>query len=79
MKNVQNAPLTSFRVILEHNKNIWRPFLEYKKLDILKYAKENKVNWIEDSTNSDKKYFRNKVRIEEIPKLKRENPLPNAK
>ena len=72
MKNVQNAPLTSFRGILEYNKNIWRPLLEYKKLDILKYAKENKLNWIEDSTNSEKKYFRNKVRIEEIPKLKRE-------
>lgn len=74
MKHIQNAPITSFRGVLEFNKNIWRPFLKCRKNEILEYANINKLNWVDDSTNDEKNYLRNKIRIEDIPKLKINNP-----
>lgn len=74
MKYIQNAPLTSYRGVLELNKNIWRPLLKFSKNEILEFAIKNNLNWIEDTTNDDKNYLRNKIRIEDIPKLKINNP-----
>ncbi len=49
--------------------DIIRPLLSYPKSDLLAYAKNNKLAWREDSTNSDPKYLRNYIRQEIIPKL----------
>ena len=73
MKYIQNAPITSFRGILDFNNNIWRPFLDIEKSVLKKYALNNELYWIEDSTNFNKKYLRNKIRIDGIPKLKQSN------
>ncbi len=43
---------------------IYRPMLNITKDEIYKYAKENKVKFIEDSSNSTDKYLRNRVRKE---------------
>jgi tRNA(Ile)-lysidine synthase len=74
MKYIQKAPITSFRGVLEFNKNIWRPLLKFSKKDILEYANFNKLNWVYDSTNENLNYLRNKIRIEEIPKIKNKTP-----
>ena len=66
MKYKQNAPITSFRGILEIDGNKWRPLLDFKKSDIKKYAIKNNLNWIEDSTNFDLNFLRNSVRHDEI-------------
>lgn len=75
MKHKQKAPITSFRGILESSNNIWRPLLDIKKNEILKYAQSYNIKWVEDSTNSDMKFLRNKIRIQDVPKIKKENPL----
>ncbi len=49
--------------------SILRPFIDKSKLEILEYAKQNKLKWREDSTNLDKTYLRNHVRQEIVPKL----------
>lgn len=54
---------------LRSREDIKRPLLNYKKQDILDYAKKNKITWREDSTNADEKYLRNYVRAKIIPKL----------
>ncbi|WGH27912.1 MAG: tRNA lysidine(34) synthetase TilS [Candidatus Bostrichicola ureolyticus] len=48
--------------ISEINGKIIRPILSFTKEDILKYAKENKIEWREDSSNKSIKYLRNNIR-----------------
>lgn len=42
---------------------IIRPFLKAKKEELKKYLEEKQVKWVEDFSNSDEKYLRNKIRI----------------
>lgn len=44
--------------------NLIRPLLGYSKQQILSYAKSNNLEWREDSTNTNPKYLRNKLRLE---------------
>jgi tRNA(Ile)-lysidine synthase len=54
--------------------NILRPLLFASKEDILQYARENKLQWREDSSNESNKYQRNLLRLDVIPLLKKINP-----
>ncbi len=56
--------------IPEINNKIIRPLLSFSREEILKYAKENTINWREDSSNVKTDYLRNKLRLEVIPKYK---------
>jgi tRNA(Ile)-lysidine synthase len=60
--------------IPEVNDNIVRPLLPFKREDIEKFAKQKKLKWKEDSSNSSTKYLRNKLRHDVIPILKGINP-----
>ena len=51
-----------------------RPLLPFSKKEILVYAKQNKLQWREDASNSDTKYVRNKLRHNVIPLLKEMQP-----
>lgn len=54
--------------------NIVRPLLFATRADIENYAKNNKLLFREDSSNSSDKYIRNKLRHKVIPVLKEINP-----
>ena len=60
--------------IPEVNENIVRLMLPFKREDIEKFAKQKKLKWREDSSNSSTKYLRNKLRHDVIPILKGINP-----
>lgn len=60
--------------IPEVNGNVIRPLLIFSRDEIENYAKENKIEWCEDSSNASDKYFRNKIRHHVIPILKELNP-----
>ena len=60
--------------IPEINGNIIRPILPFSREEIESYAKSNKLNWREDSSNITTKYLRNKLRHDVIPALKETNP-----
>lgn len=60
--------------IPEVNGNVIRPLLIFSRDEIENYAKENKIEWREDSSNASDKYFRNKIRHHVIPILKELNP-----
>ncbi len=47
-----------------------RPLLPFSRNQILDYAQEHGITWREDSSNSDTKYLRNKLRNDVIPLLK---------
>jgi tRNA(Ile)-lysidine synthase len=54
---------------LKSTDGIVRPLLKYPKDRLMDYAKVNKVNWREDSTNTDTKLKRNHVRHNILSKL----------
>lgn len=54
--------------------NIIRPFLTTKKEDLVTWAYQNSVAWIEDDTNADTKYMRNYIRHEIVPRALVVNP-----
>jgi len=56
------------------NKKIVRPLLSFSRADIEKFAKEHKLKWREDASNTSDKYLRNALRIHLVPKLKEMNP-----
>lgn len=47
----------------------YRPMLNIEKQQILDYAKQHKLNWIEDDSNKDINFRRNFLRLDIIPKL----------
>ena len=60
--------------IPQQNGNIIRPLLAFSRNEIEDFAKENKIEWREDSSNASDKYLRNKLRHDLIPVLKELNP-----
>ncbi|WPU94026.1 tRNA lysidine(34) synthetase TilS [Mucilaginibacter sabulilitoris] len=60
--------------ILPKNGNLVRPLLFLRREEITALVVDNKLDLVEDSSNSSTKYARNKLRLEVIPKLKELNP-----
>lgn len=60
--------------IPKQNGYIVRPLLPFSRSEIEAFAKENSIQWREDSSNASDKYLRNKLRHEVIPVLKELNP-----
>jgi tRNA(Ile)-lysidine synthetase-like protein len=60
--------------IPQQNENIIRPLLLFSREEIEAYAKENTIQWREDSSNASDKYVRNKIRHHLVPMLKELNP-----
>ena len=60
--------------IPQRNGNIVRPLLPFSRNEIEAFAKENNIEWREDSSNASDKYLRNKLRHDVIPVLKELNP-----
>ena len=53
---------------------ICRPILNYRKQDILAYAKQHRLTWIEDETNSEQRFDRNFLRHSIFPLLQQRWP-----
>ena len=49
--------------------NFYRPFLENTKKEILKYAQEHNLSWVEDGSNRESKFSRNMIRNDLMPKI----------
>ncbi|MDN3551136.1 tRNA lysidine(34) synthetase TilS [Mucilaginibacter aquaedulcis] len=60
--------------ILPQNGTLVRPLLFLNRDEIAGIVAENKLSYVEDSSNASAKYARNKIRLEVIPKLKELNP-----
>lgn len=56
---------------------IIRPLLPFKKQEIYQHAKKHQLHYFEDHTNFEPIYYRNVLRQEIIPVLKKENPQFN--
>lgn len=51
-----------------------RPLLQSNRQDLIEYAKQHDLSWIEDESNFDPKFRRNYLRHEVMPKLKQHWP-----
>lgn len=51
-----------------------RPLLEVRRKEIVEFAKQNNLQWVEDSSNASSKYTRNFFRNELLPAIKKVYP-----
>jgi tRNA(Ile)-lysidine synthase len=61
-------------VSLDSDSVVVRPLLTTTKNELLAYAKEHKLSWHEDSTNTDESYLRNYVRLQLLPAMVKKDP-----
>lgn len=74
MNFFKGTGITGLRGILPKQGKIVRPLLFAKKEELLAFAKENNLNWVEDSSNESDKYSRNYIRHQVIPLIEKIYP-----
>ena len=52
----------------------WRPLMSCSREQILGYARRHKLTWVEDESNRDPVFLRNRLRTQIIPQLRDINP-----
>ena len=52
----------------------WRPLLGCSREQIFEYARQHKLSWVEDKSNSDPAFLRNRLRTQILPQLVEINP-----
>lgn len=57
---------TGWRGLAVLDSDVWRPLIDMTKAEIIQYAKENRLEWREDSTNEQDRYLRNRVRKQTV-------------
>lgn len=70
---VRGTGLEGLTGIPTQNDKIIRPLLIFSRYEIEQFARENAINWREDSSNISDKYLRNKIRHNLVPILKELN------
>jgi tRNA(Ile)-lysidine synthase len=71
---VRGTGIDGLTGIPTQNEKVIRPFLIFSRSEIEEHAKENNIDWREDSSNASDKYMRNKIRHNLVPILKELNP-----
>jgi tRNA(Ile)-lysidine synthase len=69
MRVLRGAGPCGLAVMPTNRGRIMRPLLNLSRGDVLDYLAEKHVSWREDSTNTDTKYLRNRIRHRLIPLL----------
>lgn len=78
MNFFKGTGIAGLRGILPRQGRIVRPLLFAKKEDLVAFAKEQKMEWTEDSSNLSDKYSRNYFRNQVIPLVKKIYPEAEA-
>ena len=76
MRLRRGTTLAGMRGIQALRQNIYRPFLDITREELLAYARENGLEWCEDESNADVKFARNFIRHDALPHL--EETCPGA-
>ena len=69
IKMLRGVHISKLHGMLWQNPPFIRPLLNFKKLELEDYLKRNNLNWMEDSSNKNPTYLRNRVRMELVPIL----------
>lgn len=76
MRLRRGTTLAGLRGIQNVRENIYRPFLNITREELLAYARENRLEWCEDESNENVKFARNFIRHKALPHL--EEACPGA-
>ncbi|WP_029905029.1 tRNA lysidine(34) synthetase TilS [Prevotella sp. 10(H)] len=71
---VRGTGIRGLTGIAPKNGNIIRPLLCLSRKEIIEYLKDRKLSFVEDSTNNEDLYARNKIRLNILPELETINP-----
>lgn len=71
---IRGTGITGLAGIPQKTDRVIRPLLNFKREEILSYAKERELEWREDASNQEDKYDRNFIRLTILPLLKKINP-----
>ncbi len=77
LKLIRGSGLDSLSAFKKWNHKIYRPFLDFSKIDLIKYASDEKLQWFEDPTNLLDQYNRNWIRNNWLKQL--EEKIPGSK
>ncbi len=69
MRLIRGTRFTGLGSMRKIQSSLWRPLLEISKTEIIAFAKDLKLSFLEDETNQSPKYFRNRIRAELVPPL----------
>lgn len=75
---LRGGALSGMVGMLPRREDIIRPLLAVRRSDILAYCREHHIVTVEDSSNTDLHYLRNRVRHELLPLLETMNPAIRA-
>jgi tRNA(Ile)-lysidine synthase len=67
MHLMRSGSLLDLQAIPEERPGYYRPFLHFKKSEIVRYLSEKGIAWREDSSNKKNDYTRNKIRNQLLP------------
>lgn len=73
INQIRGTGISGLHGILPKQDQLIHPLLFASRKDITNYAETNKLDWREDSTNSQTKYLRNKIRHQVLPLLEEIN------
>ncbi|MDR1809526.1 MAG: tRNA lysidine(34) synthetase TilS [Prevotella sp.] len=71
---VRGSGIKGLTGILPKNGKIIRPLLCVSRKEIREYLKVNKLPFVEDSSNAEDVFLRNKIRLNILPELEKSNP-----
>ena len=74
MRLIRGTGLKGMRSIPLQRKKYFRPLLPYTRDQILSYLEANNLAFVNDKSNQNTKYFRNKIRHNLLPAILKENP-----
>ena len=75
MRLIRGSGLSGLRAMRPKAGMIIRPLLDTSRKDVLAYLEEKKLSYRIDSSNTDERFFRNKIRHQLLPYLQKEfNP-----
>ncbi len=73
IKMIRGTGVDGLLAFQQYNTEIFRPFLDFSKNEILDYALSKKIKWIDDPTNAESGYLRNWIRNEWLPALNKKH------
>jgi tRNA(Ile)-lysidine synthase len=74
LRLLRGSGLSGLAAMRAHQGIWWRPLLSCNREQILDYARQHKLSWVEDKSNRDPIFLRNRFRTQIIPQLLEINP-----
>jgi tRNA(Ile)-lysidine synthase len=71
---IRGTGIAGLHGIKSKKENIIRPLIAFTAIEITEIVEAKGIAFVEDSSNLSNKYFRNKIRLDIIPKMKELNP-----